>query len=178
MSIRRRQACGVALAIVALSVQGRLVARQKPPPPADVLHIDGSKNPELIPQWSAWGYAFRIFAGGPRQLPTSLLEHVSKAEEAFVLAQADLVQRAEAECQQRLVRIVGRRGVEKLETIDRQVRELSIDCRWQTLHARDRLLAGLNPDAQVALIAFVESTKAGTSLTIPRTQLARFREPE
>jgi hypothetical protein len=143
-----------------------------------MLHIDGRKNPELIPQWNAWGYAFRVFAGGPRQLPTTVLERVSKAEESFVMAQADLVQRVDAGCQERLGRLAARRQIEKPDALARQVRALTLECREATLQARDRVLAALNPDAQLALIEFVESTKAGTSITIARSELARFREPE
>jgi hypothetical protein len=40
------------------------------------------------------------------------------------------------------------------------------------------VLDRLNPEAQTALRAFVESTKAGTSLTLKKKQLARFLEPE
>jgi hypothetical protein len=147
-------------------------------PPTEMMLIDGSKSPELIPQWSAWGYAFRVFAGGPRQLPTSVLEHVTRAETTFVMAQADRVQRVDAECQARLLKMIAGRGADKPDELDRKVRALSIQCRTRTIEARDRVLAGLNADAQTALIAFVESTKAGTSLTLPKSQLARFREPE
>jgi hypothetical protein len=167
----------LAIALLLLSA-GRSPAQTAPPPRVELIHIDGSKNPELIPQWSAWGYAFRVFAGGPRQLPTTLVQHVSKEEEAFLLAHADLVQRTDADCQQRLSRIVAKRGVEKLEALDRKVRDLAVECRWATLDARDRVLAGLNPEAQLALMAFVESMKAGTSVTVPKARLARFREPE
>jgi hypothetical protein len=40
------------------------------------------------------------------------------------------------------------------------------------------MLAAVSAEAQTALIAFVESTKATTSLALPRKDLARFREPE
>jgi hypothetical protein len=170
----------VATLVAAAAVRALAAAQQPAPPPAtEMVQIDGGKNPELIPQWSAWGYAFRVFAGGPRQLPTSVLQHVSKSEASFVLAQADLVQRIDADCQTRLQKIVSRRSTTAtLEALEREVRALSLECRIQTLEARDRVLAAINPDAQGALASFVESTKAGTSVTVPKSQLARFREPE
>ena len=65
-----------------------------------------------------------------------------------------------------------------VSAIDARVRQINLECRWETLHARDRVLAALNPDGRAALMAFVESTKVGTSLSIPRKDLARFLEPE
>ena len=41
------------------------VAREQPPPPAsdEVITIDASKNPELVPQWAAWHSAFAFIRG-------------------------------------------------------------------------------------------------------------------
>jgi hypothetical protein len=154
------------------------------PPPAasaqpelEIVHVDGSRSPELIPQWSVWGYVFRIVSGGPRQLPTSVLTLVSKEEEALVIREADAVQTIDAACQSRLVRAAARRD-ETIAAIDARVREISLDCRRETLRARDRLLAALNPEAAAALAAFAESTKAGTSIALPKKDLARYLEPE
>jgi hypothetical protein len=144
----------------------------------DVIEIDGAKNPELIPQWSAWGYAFRIFSGGPRELPTSVLTHVTPVEATLIMTEADGVQKVDATCQARQLKVVTERGAKKIEDLAKEVRALNLECRWETLHARDRLLAGLSPEGQVALTAFVESTKAGTTVSVPRKDLARFREPE
>jgi hypothetical protein len=178
MSMMRARLLVGTMVLVAGGSDAALHAQGTGPPRVEMLHIDGRKNPELIPQWNAWGYAFRVFAGGPRQLPTMVLDRVSKTEEAFILAQADLVQHVEAECRERLGRIAARRPLEKPDALARQVRELALECREATLRARDRVLAALNPDGQAALIDFVESTKAGTSITIAKSELARFREPE
>jgi hypothetical protein len=162
---------------------GPLAAAQAPassaaPPKQEMLNIDGSKNPELIPQWSAWGYVFRIIAGGPRQLPSSVIRLVSKEEEALVLKEADAVQKIDADCQARAAKAAALVGVEPLATLDAKVREISVACRHETLHARDRVLAALNPEAATALMAFAESTKSGTSISLPKKDLARFLEPE
>jgi hypothetical protein len=144
----------------------------------EIIQIDGSKNPELIPQWSAWGYAFRIFSGGPRQLPTSVLAHVTPGEETLIMKEADAAQQVEAECLAKHRKILEGRGSKSAVDLDKDVRALNLECRWATLRARDRILAGISPEAQTALIAFVESTKAGTSLAIPKKALPRFLEPE
>ena len=94
------------------------------------------------------------------------------------MKEADSVQKIDAGCDARHRKISEEKGGKKLEELDKEVRELSLECRWETLHARDRVLAGLSPDAQASLTAFVESTKTGTSLSIPKKDLARFREPE
>ncbi|MEN3339727.1 MAG: hypothetical protein V7647_3403 [Acidobacteriota bacterium] len=67
-------------AVAMFSPPGFLASRQHPPPTSwnDLVQIDGARSPELIPQWSVWGYVFRVLAGGPRQLPTSVLRVFSK----------------------------------------------------------------------------------------------------
>ena len=169
---------GVILVCLVGAWPGGAAGQRSDPASSEIIQIDGSKNPELIPQWSAWGYAFRVFAGGPRMLPSSVLAHVTEAEQALIIREADAVQGSDVTCMARHRKILADRGNKKLEDVDKEVRELSLDCRWETLRARDRVLAGLTPDAQAALTAFVESTKAGTSLSIPKKDLARFREPE
>jgi hypothetical protein len=161
---------------------GALAAAQAPaasaPSKTEILQIDGSKNPELIPQWSVWGYVFRVISGGPRQLPTSVRRLVSKAEESLVMKEADAIQKIDADCQARLTKVVARLGVESIDAVDATMREITVACRRETLHARDRILAGVNPEAAAALMTFAESTKAGTSTSLPRKDLARFLEPE
>jgi hypothetical protein len=144
----------------------------------EMLHVDGARNPELIPQWSVWGYVFRVIAGGPRELPTSVLRVVSKEEEAMIKKEADAVQKIDADCQSRAFRAAALLGVETAAVVDTKVRAISVACRRETLHARDRILAALNPEAAAALNAFAESTKSGTSLSLPKKDLARYLEPE
>ena len=94
------------------------------------------------------------------------------------MKEADAVQKVDADCQARVTKVVALLGVESMAAVDARVREISVACRRETLHARDRILAGLNPEAAAALMAFAESTKAGTSMSLPRKDLARFLEPE
>ena len=42
--------------------------------------IDGAKNPELIPEWSAWEDVFSTIAGGRKLLPSRVLFRVSDEE--------------------------------------------------------------------------------------------------
>lgn len=147
-------------------------------PAADMLQIDGDKNPELIPQWSAWGFAFRVIAGGPGTLPKSVHEVVSKEETALVVRESQAAQKIERDCQDRVVQLHALLGRESNAALDSRLRRLTVDCRRATLDVRDRLLAVLNPAGAAALRLYVESTKAGTSLSIRKKDLARFLEPE
>lgn len=147
-------------------------------PAAEVIQIDGALRPDLVPEWSAWGYVFRIVAGGPRELPSDVHVVASPEEKALVLREADALQKAEAACQARLAKIFSARGSDSLEAVDARMHEVTLECRRETLRARDRVLAGLNPRAAAALTAFADSTRAGTSITLPKKKLARFLEPE
>jgi hypothetical protein len=171
----------IALLTVSLAFASRATA-QTPAAPVEsqpeIVHVDGAKSPELIPQWSVWGYVFRVISGGPRQLPTSVFLVVSKTEEALVIKEADAVQKIDAGCQVRAAKAAALLGTETMASVDAKVREISVECRWETLRARDRVLAAINPEAAAALVAFAESTKAGTSISLPRKDLARFLEPE
>ena len=169
---------GVVLVCVFLVRPESVLAQRTNSSTPEIIQIDGSKNPELIPQWSAWGYAFRVFSGGPRQLPTSVLEHVTPGEQTLIIKESDAAEQFEGQCLARHRKLLESRGSKSAVELDKDVRALTLECRWATLRARDRILAGISPEAQTALVAFVESTKAGTSLAIPKKDLARFREPE
>ena len=158
-----------------LSVQAPSTSMGTPP---EMIQIDGSRNPELVPQWSAWGFAFRVIATGSRQLPSSVDKVLSRDEAGLILREADAVQKIDRECQERVVRLHSLLGKEKNQVLDDKLREITVECRWATLHARDRTLEALNPDGAAALIAFVESTKTGTSFSIRKKDLPRFLEPQ
>jgi hypothetical protein len=147
-------------------------------PEAEMMFIDGARNPELIPQWSAWGYAFRVISGGPRELPSIVHKVVSADERAMIIREADAVQKIDKECHELGLKQFSIIGRGNLEALDARLREITVACRRKTLEARDRILAALNPEGAGALIMFVESTKDGTSLSIRKRDLPRFLEPE
>ncbi len=144
----------------------------------EMVRIDGSTRPELVPQWSVWGYVFRVLAGGPRQLPTSVRRLVSSEEEALLLKAADAAQKADTACQSRLSAVITKRAGAPASVVDARLQEITVACRRETLRTRDRLLTRLNPEAAAALTAFAESTKDGTSISVPKRNLSRFLEPE
>ena len=73
------------------------------PPISERIEIDGSKNPEMIPQWDVWQAAFEI-DGAKSDLPTDLVEHLSKEEVELLLAAAkENAENFQVACQQRVL---------------------------------------------------------------------------
>lgn len=147
-------------------------------PPAEVMEIDGSKNPELIPQWSAWEFAFRVMGGGPKELPTHVYRVVSSEERALILAEAQASLQRDKACQARVEKLAPLIGREKQSVINAKQREIQLDCRWETIHARDGLLERLRPEGQTELIRFVEDMKGGTKVRISKRELAHYLQPQ
>jgi hypothetical protein len=148
------------------------------PETSAMIEIDGAKNPEMIPQWSAWEFAFRVIAGGSRMLPSTVHHAVSKEEAAIIVGEAVESRKRDAACQGRMLKLQPLLLTAKASEINRRQAEIQIDCRWQTLQARDRLLEQLSPEGRLALIDFVESTKAGTRVTIAKRELAHYQQPQ
>jgi hypothetical protein len=148
------------------------------PSPSEMVQIDGSKNPELIPQWSAWQFAFRVIAGGPKVIPSVVLVHLSKDEADLVRAAAESDDKNDTECQARVLKLVPLLQTEEAVTINERTREINLECRSFTLKTRDRVLEGLRPQGQAALIEWVESNKAGMQVSVPKRELAFFRQPQ
>jgi hypothetical protein len=144
----------------------------------EMIEIDGARNPELIPQWSAWGFAFRVIATGSRQLPSSVYFAVSREEETMIMKEADQLQKIDRDCVSRVVKLHDLVGKTRNDVLDGKLRDLTLECRWAALHTRDRVLDALAPEGASALMAFVESTKAGTTVSIPKKDLARYLEPQ
>lgn len=169
---------GVLLFFVAplVSAQGRRAEFSIPSPP-EWVHIDGSKTPELIPEWSVWQAAFRnlLLVG---RLPTAVERHVSKEEAAMVLAAAREHGRNRAECEARALKLKPLLQTETAAEINRKTEALNLECRWQTLHLRDRVLDGLGPDGQAALAGWVDSTKATLQVSVPKRELDFYLKPK
>lgn len=186
--------CWVSIALV-LSFPPVSFGQVQSTPSSEVVEITGRQNPELVPEYRAWRHALRLLASGPRQLPDSALpkglrEHVTRAEETLILREADYVQQVQLDCVKR--GIEARAPLAKLEAagvpmkerlstmrdVDARMWKIELACRWETLHARDRILERLSAPAQTALIAFVELKKGGLSFSVPKGGLERFRQPQ
>jgi hypothetical protein len=147
------------------------------PPLSERIQIDGSKNPEMIPQWDAWQAAFQIMEK-VGDLPTDLLKQVSREEAASILDAARENAQNLRECEQRALKLVPTLKTEEARLINERTQALNLDCRWQTLRLRDRVLADLSPVGQVALTRYVEFTKAGIRVYVPKNELSFYRLPQ
>ena len=147
------------------------------PPLSERIYIDGSKNPEMIPQWDVWQAAFLIMAK-VSDLPTEVLKHVSKEEAALVLAAAKENGQNRLACEERALKLIPTLQTEEAKFINDRTQQINLDCRRQTLHLRDRVLAGLGPPGQTALSQYVESLKAGMRVYVPKNELAFYRQPQ
>jgi hypothetical protein len=148
------------------------------PSPSEMVQIDGSKNPELIPQWSVWQFAFRVIAGGTKAIPTEVLVHLSNEEANLLRATAEADEKNDIECQTRVLKLVPLLQTDEAATVNERTREINLDCRAFTLKARDRVLEGLRPQGQAALNDWVESNKVGMQVSVPKKELSFFRQPQ
>jgi hypothetical protein len=180
--VKRHTICVCVLAVlIPLSVCAR--AAQSTSPDTETVTIDGAKNPELIPQWSAWAFSFRFIAAGAQSLadegiPTTVYRVLNKEQRLVLLKHVDAAIREQKECESRMLKLRALFATQTLQAVQERAFELQMDCRRATLKARDGLLAELPPDGQVALRAFVESQKQGHTVTVLKADLARFRLPE
>jgi hypothetical protein len=152
--------------------------------------IDGAVNPELVPEYAAWQSALEfIDSASNLGVPSVLIEVLTKHEQALLIDEAHRVVIHRSECLNRATE--ARAPLAKLEAtgptkeawtklakqIDARMWEVQLACRWDTLHARDRLLATVNPEGGMALTRFVEDQKTGLKFTTTKGALDRFRQP-
>jgi hypothetical protein len=147
------------------------------PAAADLVHIDGSKNPEMIPQWNAWESAFGIVAL-VTDIPTDVAVHLSKEERAILVAAAKEAGDNRRACEQRVLKLTPLLQTEQAKSINDKTQEINLEYRQQTLRLRDRVLAALGPEGQAALNQWVEATKSGMRISIPKADLEFYRRPQ
>jgi hypothetical protein len=147
------------------------------PNAADLVHIDGSKNPEMIPQWNAWESAFGIVAL-VSDIPADVAVHLSKEEQAALVAAAKEAGANRRACERRVLELAPLLQTQEAKSINDKTQEINLEYRQQTLRLRDRVLAALGPEGQAALNRWVESTKSGMRISIPKAELDFYRRPQ
>jgi hypothetical protein len=148
---------------------------------ADVITIDGSKNPDMVPNWAAWLEAFRFMAqpAAPIEpIPTMIYLATSREQRALVRKEALFVMAQERELERRGLKL--RDGVTPDNMLERseQADALEMKRRQAALDARDRLLAALPIEGQIALREFAEHVRKGYKAMMPKSKLAQFMSPE
>lgn len=183
--------CRWPILVLLACLPAHAVAQTSRPSTVEIVSIDGSLNPELVPQHRAWAYALRLLASGPPGLglPNQLRPFVSPAEEALILREAEHLVRLQQNCVQRALgarepltrleaaRIPLKDRLDAVREVDARIFAIDLACRWEALHARDRLLAALSPASGSALSGYVEETKRGLRIQVPKNGLERFRQP-
>lgn len=145
----------------------------------EVIVIDGRKNPEKIPQWLAWEQAFDTLATAKRKgmLAADESLQMSTPDKELVYAEAlrqpdrfrDHIRQVET-----LRPLIGK---VKDEAIMEKNRAMILEHRQATLDASKRLLDRLSPEGRTAMVAWVESIKAGITSTVPAHDLEFYRRP-
>lgn len=147
------------------------------PPISERIEIDGSKNPEMIPQWDVWHAAFELMAA-KSDLPTELWNVLAKEEVALVLQAGHENAKNFLACQQRVLQLVPTLQTDEAKFVNERTQAINLEFRWQVLGLRDRVLAALPPAGQTALTKYVESLKEGMRVFVPKKELAFYRQPQ
>jgi hypothetical protein len=179
--MHRVMIAGVVVGLVGAVLVARGSAQPvKLPPPSDYVEIDGSKNPQDIPEWDAWLAAFRVLSIANRKgsiaVPASL--GLSDADLRLVFAEAAEQDKRNRVCEERVERLRPLLGKEKVEVINERTRTLQLECRWMTLQARDRLLEALSAEGRTALAAWVSEQKAAMRVMVPKAELEHYKQPQ
>jgi hypothetical protein len=124
--------------------------------------------------------SFRMLALAKRRGSTAVPEglDMSEAERQLVFHAAEGQAKRDAACEERVMRLKPLLGREKTEVLNEKTRAIQLDCRQAILDARDQLLRSLSPEAQIALIAWVEARKSGIRARVPKAELDHYRRPD
>lgn len=147
------------------------------------IDIDGKKNPEMIPQYHVWNAALRYIDGGPTRdgrklIPTVLQDALSADEANALLSEAAAQVNRNTVCEDRVLKLIPLKTAKNQAEIRRRNDDINMECRWEVIRGRDRLLQALSAAGQVALSNWVESFKLGLTITVHRDHLAQFRLPQ
>jgi hypothetical protein len=143
--------------------------------PSERLEIDGSKNPELIPEWYIWETFFRQLRTAGT-IPSALT--LTTSEERFLQMELEQSSKSNKECQTQIESLRQLVGVAPVKDINEKQRAIQLECRRRSLDIRDRLLNGVSPEAAVAIAAWVENLKTRIEISVPKRELAHFRQPK
>jgi hypothetical protein len=122
--------------------------------------IDGSVEPQLIPQWMLWQQSFITLDRAKRRDFKAFSEGLvlSAAESRILYEEAALEETRQGECRKawdlEYKVLVASQTPEQQMLV--RLREARIACRQKTLDARDRVLTQLGPGARASLLQWVE----------------------
>lgn len=148
-----------------------------------IITIDGTKNPEMIPQWIVWRSAFGYLAKDDReQLPTVVVRAITHEQARALMQDAKAATTFATECANRVYQREMALWKEKpdldIEAVNAKMTEGHIACRRHTLEVRDKVLADLSPTGAAALSGFVESLKNGWTAQMKKSYLKNYLLPK
>jgi len=153
---------------------------------SDVLFIDGSKEPEQIPEWVTWEHGFMALAGWKGR--DSGINHDLRGQ--LTPAELDALERTAVAERERRTRFEAKADAlrkaldvdsgrkEAAAAFDTQAFELELAYRRELLAARDRLLKALSADSQIVVQNWMNEFKHDISARVPKSELAHWRMPE
>jgi hypothetical protein len=146
-----------------------------------IVEISGEKTPEQLPEYLVWKIGLRALAAIKKQNIEPAVEELglSPPDGEFVFAEGRAQQERDRDCFERQERLTTmlRAAEAKAERIVAETRAIVLECRWATLEAKERMLAGLSPDAQMAVNAWVLNQRRQINVTVHRAELEFFRQP-
>jgi hypothetical protein len=149
---------------------------------ADLIEIDGKKNPEQIPEWLLWRESLRSVASAKAndfKLVKATLG-LSEPDMGLLDKEAELQFKRDDECQKRQEvqrDELAARG-EGIPAIYAQLKTVILGCRTRTLDARDRILAGLTPEGQSKVLAWVNDRRPAIRAFVAKSDLEYFKLPQ
>jgi len=170
------------IACMASSVSGRSAqSSPKPPPspfsiaaPSERIEIDGNKNPELVPEWYVWETFFRqLHKTGT--VPSEL--NLTTNETRTLQMEVEQHNKNNLECQKQIESLRPLVGVASNSEVNQKQRAIQLECRHRTLEIREHLLGAVRPETSVAVMSWVENLKSGIEISVPKRELAHFRQP-
>jgi hypothetical protein len=147
----------------------------------DIIHIDGQKNPELIPEYVLWEHGFGGLAIIKEQnLLVALASLPLSPEDLALVWKEAALQKAREEhsaTEQRKRRDALKAQGVKPGQLLLELQKVILDYRWSVLDARDRLLAAMTPEGQAVLVAWVEARRAKITASVSKADWEFFRQP-
>ena len=147
--------------------------------PSEMIAIDGSRNPEMIPEYMVWEHGFSGLAFiKARQIKAALDSLMLSPEDAArVFKEADAqADRDRRRSERELERRTALRDAKPAD-LGAALRDVILEYRWEVLHARDRLLASLSAEGQAEVLRWMNERRTHITAYVPKGELDFFRQP-
>jgi hypothetical protein len=174
--------------IVTVSMSVGLLGAQSAPykqedtPAGKVYVIVGSEHPEGIPEHSYWRHSFHKLANIKKLNSTDRLDAIglSAKELALVMKTAADQDQRDLDCKKSMTEKQDALKDQhaSADAINQVYFDVTLECRYNDLAARDRLLEGLSPEGREQLVAWVQRTRRGMTVYVPVNELEFFRRPQ